>query len=205
MPNTPTSSPSGEDGKVGSGAASPSPDSVPRKASDPKKGRWKRLTVRERMLVKGLASGLTVAEAARRAGYPDKVPSRVYQTIKLTHIESALTEAIDRAGLTDDKLAAVLSDALTAKRVIVGGSVKAPVIREVDDHDVRLRAYDRVAAAKGLVPKVCDLPEAPAPAVNIIIRERAGGPVIVNRTASAPDLDCGEGVQVAISERKAGK
>jgi hypothetical protein len=124
--------------------------------------RYKRPSKVERAIVKAVAEQVAAT------------PHSVYSTLKLTHIQSALTDALERAGLSPDRMAGLLADAVGAVKTIVGGSRLAPVVVEVPDHPVRLSAYDRVVAAQGLVPRTADLPEAPPPSVNIIF-ERAGG------------------------------
>lgn len=98
-------------------------------------------------------------------------PSLVYKTLKLTHIQSALTDALRRKGLTPERMADLLADAVVATRSLVGGSRRAPVVLEVPDHQVRLGAYDRVVAAHGLVPRTADLPEAQPPPVSIVFQK----------------------------------
>jgi len=161
----------------------------------------KRLSPRERMLIRGLAEGKSIHQAALDAGYAEATSRHaIYQTLKLTHIQSALTEALDRAGLSDDALARVLRDALTAERTIIGGSRKEPTILTVPDHPVRMQAYDRVAAARGLVPRVADLPPAPAPPVTVTIRERVveGGGGVSNRGQAGGGVGVGGACDEAI-------
>ena len=65
------------------------------------------LTVRENRLVQGIAEGLPVTEAARRAGYSEhSATSHVYHILKRPRVQSFLTEALERAGITPEQIVA---------------------------------------------------------------------------------------------------
>jgi hypothetical protein len=65
------------------------------------RARPKRLTRRERTLFAGVASGLTITEAAVRAGYTTKCPAQAGSQA-LKNIAAKLPDLFERHGLSDD-------------------------------------------------------------------------------------------------------
>lgn len=88
----------------------------------------KPLTVRERKLIKGLCKGLSVAEAARQAGYANStIEGRIYSKDMLgsVRIQRALKDMMDEMGISDEKLLNVIREGLEAHKVTTDGE-KAP-------------------------------------------------------------------------------
>lgn len=129
-------------------------------------------TVREKKLVKSLIEGESIREAGRQAGYaPSTCEGGVYAIIRRPRVVSFLTEAMDKAGITSDKLAGVLLDALEAKKTVFNPKL-GELLTEYPDHDVRLKGYDRAVAAHGVIPRETEMP-APPPAPMVVIIAKA--------------------------------
>ena len=148
-----------------------------------------RPTARERRLVQGVLSGQPVNHAARAAGYsPSSAASNSYVILNRPRVKSFLTEALERAGLTEDRLAAPLLDALGARVRIINPRTMDAIETDLPDHTARLAAVDRIAALYGCVPKRVELPDSPMPnlIVNISQHEK---PTIVSEPADTPPQD----------------
>ena len=79
----------------------------------------KSFTVRERLLIKGLLAGLSDAEAMRRAGYAESTAKKQSgRTIGKIIGSEPLMEAMDRAGITDEKLLQTLAEGLNATKLV---------------------------------------------------------------------------------------
>lgn len=93
----------------------------------------KKLTVKQRNLVKGVVEGKTMAQAAKDAGYSgSKETARVegYRTLQKPHVSEALEKALNESGASLEKSAQIIADAHNAKR----GKEK--------DHAMRLKAAE---------------------------------------------------------------
>ncbi len=127
----------------------------------PKKSK---LTLRERRLIKNLANPniKTKQEAGIRAGYAKKnVSVTVSSKLKKISFISALHQALEKAGLTDSKLAEKFKELLEAKKVISAnvimksgeGMKDADAMTkdfiEIADNDVQLRTATVIAKLKG--------------------------------------------------------
>lgn len=65
--------------------------------------RKKRLTIREGLLLKELARGATLAEAAKKAGYsPNNLKQSGFQALQ--RVKEKMPEVLERKGLTDDSI-----------------------------------------------------------------------------------------------------
>jgi phage terminase small subunit len=117
---------------------------------------------RERRLVEGVLSGKPVKQAAHAAGYaPSSASSNPYLILNRPRVRSLLTEALERAGLTEDTLCATLLAALNARVQIINTRTMTAVEVDLPDHSVRLAAADRIVALYGYVPKRVEMPDAP--------------------------------------------
>lgn len=85
-----------------------------------KKGnKEKVLTVRERILIKGLFQGLSTAEAMRQAGYAETtIQKQSGRTVGNSRVKRAIQEILEEQGMTDEKLADVAVKGLDAQKVI---------------------------------------------------------------------------------------
>jgi hypothetical protein len=81
----------------------------------------KALTLPQRRLIKGISAGLSVAEAARRAGYAEStIESRIYskEMFGNVRIQKAIKDILDEQGLTDERLVEALKEGMRAVKVI---------------------------------------------------------------------------------------
>ena len=96
------------------------------------------LTVKQRALVKGVASGMSITNAGIAAGYKPKNADRVASlALKRPQVASYLTNLMDRKGLTDSQLLTTLKEGLEANKVI-----SATVILKAGDPTVTERTAD---------------------------------------------------------------
>jgi hypothetical protein len=81
-----------------------------------KRQKHRRPSAKQRALLAGIASGLTVTEAARRAGYaPSTSRGKVYEMLaKSAPFRAHVAKALERAGISDAKLFERLSEGLDA-------------------------------------------------------------------------------------------
>jgi len=85
-----------------------------------------------------MARGLSATEAVRQAGYAEStVQKKAYQIVQRPLVQSALTDALERQGLTMEKLMKVYLDALEANHVVKSSERLEAVETEVPD--VRMR------------------------------------------------------------------
>jgi len=106
-------------------------------------------TTRQRKLIKGMLDGKPVAQAAREAGYADSViPTAIYKLIKRPAFLAALGEAMDRAGITDEKLLERLREGLDATTVKIALQNGSAVERAVPDWDGRHRYLETALRLK---------------------------------------------------------
>jgi hypothetical protein len=121
-------------------------------ADKPKK-KAKKLTARQRSLVKNLATGMTQADAARAAGYSEKAPRQAgHQALKKLAASGVGSDLLDRHGLTDDVLVTryilPLLEANETKFFQTEGKVSEE--RTVADNVTRRVMVELVCRMKGL-------------------------------------------------------
>ncbi len=113
-----------------------------------------RLTGKETSFVKGLAEGRSQAGAARRTGYSEQVATKkAYQMLQRPLVQSAFTDALERAGLTWDQIVKPLKEALEATIHLEDSRRKRLIDTGVPDLKVRQQAHDRAVALYGGIPK----------------------------------------------------
>jgi hypothetical protein len=136
--------------------------------------------VRQARFAAAIVEGKPALQAAKIAGYSDSYAhARSYELLELPAIRSLLGVALEQAGIGPRELALVLAATLGAtKAVTIDGQLLATT---VPDHRMRLRAYDRIARACGLVPRV--------PKVK---RDRSLGKLEVRFHPSSPGYRTGE-------------
>jgi len=113
----------------------------------------KKLTPRQRSLVKHLASGMTQADAARAAGFSEKSPRQAgHQAMKNIAKSGVGSDLLDRHGLTDDALVTryilPLLEATRTEFFQSEGKVTEEV--EVADNVTRRVMVELVCRMKGL-------------------------------------------------------
>ena len=103
------------------------------------------LTVKERLLVKGIVNGFSIAEAGRQAGYSENtIRGTLYHKLEKTSIKVAIQELMDVYGITDEKLCLAIKEGLEATK-------SGPDGREYPDHNIRLKYLETALRLKGLI------------------------------------------------------
>jgi hypothetical protein len=134
---------------------------MPRKQKNPQK------------IAEGLAKGLTQMKAVEQAGYsPTTAQKKAYAIVKRPLVQSALTEALERQGVTFDRILKPLIEALDATVVI--RTLAGPLETKLPDHRIRLEAHDRLISLYGGTPRASEIPPLP-PKELVIIFKREGG------------------------------
>jgi phage terminase small subunit len=78
-----------------------------------------KLNIREKLFIKNLACGMSQAEAAIKAGYSKKyADSFASRKVRESKVALAFAEILDKHGVTDDRIASVISEGLEAMKVI---------------------------------------------------------------------------------------
>lgn len=118
------------------------------------------LSKRERKFVAGVVAGKTKMQAAIDAGYtPETARAKSYSFLNRPLVRSAITDALERLGVTYERMVQPVADALEATKFVPAGSretldgTKSEYV-EIPDHPTRLAAHDRAIALVGAVPKV---------------------------------------------------
>ena len=143
-----------------------------------------RASIKERKLVQGVLQGKSVRQAAKDAGYARSTAEvKSYGILKRPRVQSLLTDALERAGITPDRLAHVLAEGLQATKIMETQDGR----KEVPDHRIRLEAYEQATKAYGFVPKSQELPEPPLPGlkVNITVVDRKTPPTPIKDVTPA--------------------
>lgn len=114
------------------------------------------ITVKQRKLIIGVASGKTGRQAAKDAGYtgsPETLSVTASQELKNPNVVRAMDAALDKAGASLDKSAQVIAAAHKATTVKVfndperGITYATPLV----DHNTRMKAAELNMKARGLM------------------------------------------------------
>lgn len=101
------------------------------------------LTVKQKKFVINKAKGMTGAEAAREAGYsPKAAKETASENLTKPNIREAFLKAMEKAGITDERLSQVLDEGLNATVFTKVG--------ELPDHTNRHKFFDSAAKIKGV-------------------------------------------------------
>ena len=104
------------------------------------------VTPREKALVQGVAAGLPVTEAGRRAGYSEESAlAHVYRVLDRPRVRSFLTQALEASGLKAADIVQPYLDGLTATYVIKNVTNGRITVTDAPDHRSRMDAADRIA------------------------------------------------------------
>lgn len=119
----------------------------------------KKLTPKQAKFVEAIKKNPTIPiqKAAAIAGY-SKAPQSANENLKKPNVRNALKQylqALERAGVNDDKSARVISEAMDAKTTklvkVVGGEDGEREMITEEDHTARLKANDQYLKVKRLV------------------------------------------------------
>lgn len=90
----------------------------PEKPAKKKRSAWDRLTLKQKKFIKAFFETENATEAAIRAGYsPKGAAVKGSETIRSPNGGAAIAEILDKAGLTDDFIAARLREGVDAKEI----------------------------------------------------------------------------------------
>ena len=126
-------------------------------------------------VAEGLARGLSQRRAVEEAGYSALTAEKKgYAIVKRSLVQSALTDAAERLGVTFDKILKPVVEALEADLVVrtTEGALKT----KLPDHRIRLEAHDRLVNLYGGKPRETEMPASPAPGLTVIIKRKESGP-----------------------------
>ena len=127
-------------------------------------------SIRERKLVQEILRGKSIRQAAKDAGYAESTACvKSYGILQRPRVQTCLTDALERAGITPEALAKPIYEALEARVRMTNSRLGTVIETELPDHQTRLQAYDRMVAAYGAVPRVVEMPEPPPPGLNVTI------------------------------------
>lgn len=110
-----------------------------------KSTKQRRVTAKQRKLIKGIVRGKTQTQAALEAGYgatPASACSTASEVLRRPNVQRALEAALDKAGATLDKSAEVVAAAMDATKK--DGDNDAP------DHAIRLKAAELSGRWRGI-------------------------------------------------------
>jgi len=114
----------------------------------------KKLTERQSRFVDNYVDCGNGAEAARRAGYSEKADDEIaYENLRKPHIQAAITERMDEAGITEKRLLSVLDEGLSATKTHFNQKPDNKAEKEVyDDYAVRHRYLDTALKLRDMFP-----------------------------------------------------
>lgn len=103
--------------------------------------------------MEGVARGKTKTQAARDAGYAESTAlKQAYQILDRPLVKTALTDALERLGITFEKILQPIVDGLEATILIKNPQSMTVKKTSIPDVPVRLQAHDRAVALLGGVP-----------------------------------------------------
>src|SRR5215831_7663519 len=111
------------------------------------------LDKRERKFAAGVAAGKSLRQAAREAGYaPSTAEKKAYKIIRSPRVQSFLTDALEKLGMTAERIVKPIVVALEAKRTVGVKSKEGVLALKTDepDHRIRMEAFDRVERLYGV-------------------------------------------------------
>ena len=87
-------------------------------------------------------------------------------------VQSALTEVLERQGVTFDRILEPVIDAPDA--TLVARTLAGPVKTKLPDHRIRLEAHDRLVTLYGGTPRASEIPPLPPKGLVVIIQKDQG-------------------------------
>jgi len=130
------------------------------------------LTRRERRLAKGVAAGKPVREAALAAGYSSSVAkTKAYKIIRSPRVQSFLTDAMEKLGVTAEMIVQPIKNALLATRTVAIKTKEGEVQLKTDEPDVRLQleGFDRAERLYGVTLTKHEVPPLPRGNLTVVI------------------------------------
>lgn len=112
------------------------------------------LTIKQRRFVRAYLEGKPMVQAAAEAGYSPTTGARgATELLRSSKVRSAIQHALEEAGVTDERLAAVIKDGLDACKsthLVHDGEIHE--LRS-EDWQARLRFVDTVLRLKAAYPE----------------------------------------------------
>lgn len=110
----------------------------------------KPLTVRQAKYLKALPTSKTKKEAAMKAGYTEETADNAKQKIEAMVGKSRMREAFEKAGITDERIAKTVRQAMKAKKALVVHTGKdSSMVHETPDYSTRIKAADLAGKFRG--------------------------------------------------------
>lgn len=113
----------------------------------------KKLTKQEAELVRGIAEGKSVKDAAIESGIsnggPETARVAAYEILRRPHIAAALDAALDKAGASIEASAKAIGEAHSAERTAI--TKAGDVVELGPDHAIRLKASEINLRARRLI------------------------------------------------------
>ncbi len=110
--------------------------------------------VRARRIARDLVAGMSQREALKRAGYSrSTAENNPQQVVRTPSVAAAIKDALVRAGIDENSIAAVVRDAMNATRLEFArreGKITDAV--ETVDHQTRLKSVELAATLHDAVP-----------------------------------------------------
>jgi len=118
-------------------------------------GNNQQLTIRQRKLIQGVASGLPKRIAAIRAGYSERSAHAIAdETLKNPKVKKALTELMEESGLSNSRLLEKHRELLNAQKIVSivcgqEGNSATVEYTEVPDYAIQARALEMAYRLQG--------------------------------------------------------
>ena len=140
-------------------------------ANVPKRSQRPVLSVRQRRLVRFRAQGHSEAKAMQLAGYSKHV--RPADVLHRPLVQSALTDALRKQGITLGRIVKPIKDALSATLTSSFMGELRP--SKLPDHKTRLEASELAMSLHGGLPKQIELPPLPREPLTVIFESDGHG------------------------------
>ena len=131
----------------------------------------RKLSMRERKLIKGVVAGMRPSDAMRQAGYTDLTANRKGKMkVESSPVKEKIAELMDKMGLSDERLLSVMREGIEAHRVVTA-SLEGIITDEKSyvDHPTRHKYMETGLKLRGhLRDKILgDLPDNVSVVINI--------------------------------------
>jgi len=122
-----------------------------------------------RRIAQALIEGKSQQDAVVAGGYAQATARHsATDIVRRPQVQSALTEAFERCGLTMKKLAQPIVDGLDATRLVT--TEAGTILTDHPDHPIRFQAFDRASRAYGFMPIPQEMPGAAPPGLHVTIK-----------------------------------
>ena len=140
----------------------------------------KGLSIRQKRAVKFRLKGHSKQRAAKLAGYKANGAAIFARPL----VQSALTQAMQKQGITLGKLVKPIKDALGANKVVVFMGKAEET--DIPDHQIRLEAAELGISLHGGLPKQVELPPAPQEPLTVIFESEGHARTAIQIGARPP-------------------